>query len=188
MQFVLEPIKPESDSIWDDVVPIVQHGRDSYVYLTDSIGAPSDYNKLCTLLRNAYTGDIIHITLNNPGGVADSAFMIINAMIESKAHIICRITGLVASASTMIAMYADELVVDRFAQFMVHNYSHGTQGTGSQVRAYVEFTDNEFKEVVREIYSGFLSEEEMDKVSNTDKELWFNETQIKDRWARKLAQ
>ena len=94
-------------------------------------------------------------------------------------------TGSVASAGTIITMECDTIEVAPYAEFMIHNYSHSTSGSGAQVKEYVTFTDNEFKKAVADIYSGFLTEEEMYDISERDKEIWLNQKQVLERWTTK---
>ena len=186
-EFQIAIDQKQKHSVWDNHVPIVTNGRVSTVYLTDYIENPSLYNEFCTLLKNAYDGDTIYLEINNGGGNANSAFMIIAAMRESKAHIVGRLSGMVASAATIISMNCDELEVAPYTQFMIHNYFHGAQGTGNQVKEYVNFTDDEFTKAVKEIYAGFITPEEMALVSKNDKELWYGADETMERWANKLA-
>jgi len=174
-------------TVWDNPVPMIVVGRTTTVYLTDGIGAPSMYDELIHTLGNAFDGDEFIFIINNGGGVADSAFSLIHAMNESKAMIHGKISGLVASAATIISMACDTLEVAPYSQFMIHNYFHGTQGTGSQVKEYVNFTDREFTKAVKELYIGFLSEAEMVQVSSDDKELWFGAEETEERWAKHIA-
>ena len=120
----------DKNSPFDDYVPIIQSrdGRSTTVYLTDGISYPSEYNKLCFVLDNAQSGDIVTIHINNGGGHIDSAFQIINSMKNSKAHIIGKLSGTVASASTVIALHCHELIVADYTAFMIHNYSGGVVG------------------------------------------------------------
>ena len=187
MQIVLEPERPEIDSIWEEYVAILQKDDNYYIHLTDEIGPPSEYNKLCYLLDNALAKDTVYLIINSPGGIADAAFMIINSMINSKAKIVGRITGNASSAATMIAMYCDELIVDKFATMMFHNYYHGMEASGAKMKNYVDFIDGEFTNVVKEVYKDFLTAEEMHRISSDDKEVWLNEKDLRERWANKLA-
>ncbi len=187
MQIVLEPEKQKVESLWEDYVPILQKDNSYYIHITEEIGSPSEYNKACYLIENALETEVVYLIINSPGGIADAAFMLINSMISSKAKIVGRITGNASSAATMIAMYCDELIVDRFATMMCHNYNHGAQGAGNQVKTYVDFIDPEFTSVVKEVYKDFLTPAEMKRVSSNDKEIWLNEKDIRTRWANKVA-
>jgi ATP-dependent protease ClpP protease subunit len=83
---------------------------------------------MCYVLDTAKSGDVVTIHINNGGGSIDSAFQIINSMKNSKAHIIGKLSGTVASASTVISLYCHELIVADFTAFMIHNYSGGVVG------------------------------------------------------------
>ena len=65
---------------------------------------------------------------------------------------------------------------------MAHNYYHGTEGGGSQVKNYVDFTDRELKRAFRVVYTNFLTEEEIISVTEDDKEIWLNEVETMERW------
>lgn len=188
MSFEIELPKPKV-SIFDNYVPILvsTDTRQVDIYLTEAIGAPSEYNETCLKLKTAKKGDVINIHINNPGGYAGSAFMIVDAIKQSKAKTIAHLYGDVASAATIITMACDDIIVSDYLQFMCHNYSHGTQGGGSQVKEYVNFTDREFSKAVTLIYKGFLSEKEMEQISTQDKEIWLNSDEVKTRWAAKKA-
>ena len=183
MEFVLEPQKLKSDSIWDNYVPIVQQGNTYNVYLTDTIEVPSEYNQLMHLLSNLDEYHKVYLYLNNGGGHVNSGFMIREALLECKAHTVAHLSGTVASATTIIALACDELITTPFLSFMAHNYFHGVQGTGNQVKDYVDFTDRELKRAFRLIYTDFLTEEEIKLVTERDKEIWLNEIEVQERWA-----
>ena len=82
-------------------------------------------------------------------------------------------------------MHCDTIEVADYSDFMIHNYSHGTQGSGAQVKEYVNFADREFTKAVKEIYKGFLTEAEMEDVSTRDKEIWLNKSEVLERWKNK---
>ena len=183
MQFIIDPKKPKSDSIWDNYVPIIQQGNTYEVYLTDAIEAPAEYNQLIYLLKNLEHYHTVNIFINNGGGSVDSAFMIRDAILNCQATTIAHLSGTVASAATVIGLSCDDLKVTPFLSFMVHNYSHGTgNDSGNRIKNYVDFTDRELKRAFRSIYKGFLTEEEMMDVTERDKEIWLNELETTDRW------
>lgn len=176
----------DKNSPFDDYVPVIQSkdGRDTTVYLTDSITHPSEYNKLCYVLDSARPGDTVTIHINNGGGHIDSAFQIINSMKNSKAHIIGKLSGTVASASTVISLHCHELVVADYTAFMIHNYSGGVVGKGHEIKAHQEFIDRELNTAFRAIYAGFLTEKEMTQVIN-GRDIWIGKDEVLTRWERK---
>lgn len=174
----------DKTKVWDDFVPIIRSldGRTTTVYLTDHIDAPCNYNELCFLLDTALEGDRVTLVINNGGGVAASAFMIIHSMKHSKATIHAKLSGTVASAATIITMYCDTIEVAAYTEFMCHNYNYGTSGSGAQVKEYVNFTDREFTAAAAEIYAGFLTPAELKSISTQDKEIWLNRNEVLRKW------
>ena len=177
----------QKTSVWDDYVPIVTSGRTTDVYLTDAIDAPKEYNKLCHILGTAYKGDTVVLHINNGGGYVDSGFMITNAIKNSKDTVKARLSGTVASVSTIISMFCDDIEVADYIQFMIHNYSGGAQGKGHEMKAQMEFTDSELNKAFTELYGGFLTEHEMELVI-AGKDIWMGKSELLKRWhARKVG-
>lgn len=172
-----------STSIWDKEVPIIRTGRVWNCYITSNIGNPDLYNELCYLLDNAYPMDHINLHINTPGGVIDSAFKIINSIKNSHAEVAAILTGTVASAGTMIALACKYLDVEPFTQFMVHNYSGGTQGKGHEVRDYVKFSDGQLNKAFSSIYGDFLTKEEIHEVIE-GKDMWMDKEEVDERWKK----
>ena len=48
----------------------------------------------------------------------------------------------------------------------------------------VKFLDVEFARMFKERYKGFLTKKEIKAVTEQDKELWFNDKQVRKRWSR----
>jgi|694.fasta_scaffold01931_12 ATP-dependent protease ClpP protease subunit len=182
MELILEPVKPKSDSIWEDYTPIIHKGNTYDVYLTDNIASPAEYNQLVHLLNSLESYHQVNMFINNGGGAVDSAFMIRECMLRCPATINAHLSGTVASAATIIALASDNLYTSPFLSFMAHNYYHGVQGTGNQVKDYVDFTDRELKRAFKSIYNHFLTPEEIQLVTERDKEVWLNDLEVMERW------
>jgi ATP-dependent protease ClpP protease subunit len=175
--------------VWDNDVPIVKNpnsiGTTYEVFLTGPIGAPDCYNELCFMLRTAKKGDEFNLHINTPGGVVDSGIMMVNAIKASKAHVNAILTGLVASAGTIVAMSCDSISVEDHLSFMIHNYSGGMQGKGHEMKARQNFTDANLTEAFNTFYKGFLSATEIKDVIE-GKDLWFNSSEVQKRWDSKV--
>lgn len=174
-------VESSKKNFWDDYVPIVQDGNTFTAYLASPIEEPDLYNQLCHLLNVATEEMTIILDINTPGGSIDSAVKILHSLSKTKAHTKAIITGTVASAGTIIALSCDELEIAKYTQFMIHNYSTGTQGKGHEVMAYIQFTDKNLKSTFKEIYKDFLTEEEMDSVIKGE-DLWLNSEEVQERW------
>jgi ATP-dependent protease ClpP protease subunit len=179
MDIILEPEKTK-DSIWEDYVPIIESGKTYKVFLTDIIEAPSAYNQLVYLLQTAEHYHTIELYLNNGGGVIDSAFYIRDAILNTDAHVVAYLSGTVASAATIIALSCDAVVCSKYLSFMIHNYSTGASGKGHEIKAYQNFTDRELNKAFREIYNGFLTDDEMTKIID-GADMWLSTSEVEHR-------
>jgi len=167
-------------SIWEQYVPIIKNGIHTDVYLTAPIEAPEEYNELCYRLNHAYENETITIHINNGGGWIDSGFMIIDALKSTKAKVTAKLSGTVASASTIIALACDEVITADHTAFMIHNYSGQASGKGNEIKAQMEFTDKSLNQAFMSIYGGFLTENEMELVI-AGKDYWLTKEEVEDR-------
>lgn len=173
----------DKHSVWDRPVPIVKAGEYYNAYMADEISSPAEYNELCFLLENAPEGSEVTLHINTGGGYIDSAFKIIASIKRSKAKVTARLTGTVASAGTIIALSCDDLIVEDFTSFMVHNYSGGAGGKGHEIIDYVNFSDKNITNTFKKIYSGFLTPKELNAVIK-GKDMWMNTEEVQKRWAK----
>ena len=188
MTDVLFELPRDATRIWDLAVPIVNDTKKKNikVYLTGAIDEPCEYNELCYLLNTADNKTTIELFINTPGGIVDSAFMIANAIADSKAWVVAHLAGTVASAGTIITMACDELVLTPHLSFMIHNYSGGMAGKGNEMKARQKFVDAHLNDAFRAFYLGFLTEDEMDKViEGTD--MWMGTDEVAERWNQKIS-
>jgi ATP-dependent Clp protease protease subunit len=173
----------DATRVWDLDVPVVvdTQNKNIKVYLTGAIDEPFNYNEMCYLLTTADEGTTVDLYLNTPGGIIDSAFMVANAIKTSKATVTAHLSGTVASAGTLITMACDKVSITPHLSFMIHNYSGGMAGKGHEMKARQKFTDDHLNEAFKSFYTGFLSEDEMDKViEGTD--LWMGTEEVQERW------
>lgn len=185
MYIEIPPMKNEYVKVWDAPCPIVEVSKKHYrVYMLDEIGAPGDYGELVEVLQDLDESCIVEFHINTPGGVLDTAVMLMNAIRKTKAKTIGKLSGTVASAGTMIALVIDELELAPYTAFMVHNYSGGLQGKGNELKVQQAFMDKETKRLFTEVYKGFLTSREIKKVlDGTD--IWLNEEEVNKRLAKR---
>lgn len=174
--------------IWDLDVPVIddKENKNIKIYLTGTIEEPCLYNEVCYILDTADRDTTVDLYINTPGGIIDSAFMIANAISCSKANVVAHLSGTVASAGTLIAMACDTLALTPHLSFMIHNYSGGMAGKGHEMKARQKFIDEHLNAAFKSFYSGFLTEDEMDKViEGTD--LWMGTKEVAERWAKRVS-
>lgn len=172
--------------VWDLFVPIVSNKTTTHVYLTDGIDEPSFYNELCHSLYCADESDTYYLHINTPGGMLDTTFMLLDAMRNSKAHIIGHLTGTVASAGTIIALTCDELLCSDDLSWMSHYYSSMIGGKGNEIKARQEFTERTTSTTFRRIHEGFFTKKEIEEMID-GKDFWLDENDVRERWARKTS-
>jgi len=173
---------------WEEYTPI-KTSKDSMlmeVYLSEPVHAPAMYNRLCHELRNRPEGSKTILYLNNGGGVEISSVAIVAAINESKGTTVAHLSGMVASASTVITMACDEIVVTPNLMFMVHESSfEGLGGKFSDMKTFNTFFDKYTKDMSYDIYKGFLTDDEIETMHN-GKEYWLNSREVLERWNNKI--
>ena len=171
---------------WDKYVPLITNKNSTHVYLTDGIDEPSFYNELCHNLYCADESDTFTLHINTPGGMLDTTFMLLDAMRNSKAHVIGHLTGTVASAGTIIALTCDELICSDDLSWMSHYYSSMLGGKGNEIKARQEFTERTTSATFRRIHEGFFTKKEIEEMID-GKDFWLDEHEVRERWARKQS-
>jgi ATP-dependent protease ClpP protease subunit len=171
---------------WEKAVPIIKTNHHTDAYLTDGIDEPANYNELCHILRTSLKGDTITLHLNTPGGMVDSAFMIVDAIKAAKAKVTAYLTGTVASAGTIITLACDRVEAADHTSFMIHNYSAGMVGKGHEMKARQEFMDTSLNAAFKEFYSGFLTDKEMEDIID-GKDMWMGKSEVLERWEYKTG-
>lgn len=153
---------------------------DYLVTLPSEIGPPENYSQLIALLAFAEDGDTITIEINNGGGHVYTALQIINAMMESKAHITTVLNTEAHSAASLIFLAGHSHGVGKFSSMLCHEGQSGDVGKPSDLRKRLEHYNSEIERILKDTYEGFLTDEEIDKILN-GLELLLNDEQIVER-------
>ncbi len=178
-------MKNEHMKVWDSVVPVVKvHEKLYRVYMLDEIGVPADYAELIELLQDLDETVTIEWFLNSPGGVLNTATMLLDAMINCKAKLVGKLSGLVASAATMLTLGFDEVEVAPYIEFLIHNYSGSVSGKGSEIKSQQAFIEKETSKLFKEVYKGFLTPAEIKKIMN-DQDMWMGKEEVEKRLAKR---
>jgi len=173
-------------TMWDEYVPQKTVGRHTDVYLLDQIESPDTYGKLYADLLAADKGDTFTLHINNGGGYVDSGFMLVDAIEKTKAVVTAKLTGTVASISTIIALTCHKVIVGPHLSWLSHNYSGGVQGKGGEMKLQMEFMARELASSFKSIHKGFFTDEEMDGIIN-DKDIWLNSAEVTARLAARKS-
>lgn len=90
---------------------------------------------------NALDVDQIDLHLNSPGGLAWDGIAIHNALRQHKAKVTATVDGLAASAASIVAMGADEVIMARGSQLMIHDAAGLAWGPASVQRKTADVLD-----------------------------------------------
>lgn len=177
-----------NDGYYDDFTPprSDKHIRsvqapifDHTVHITTMDDIDSHLDRI-DLIRGAGPDDTVTIHINTYGGLCHLAQAYISAMKESKAQIITRGIGTVASAGTFVFLAGQYRHADKDATFMFHNYQGGTWGDGANMNSQVSFEAVWGESFMRSSYQGVLTEDEMTKILNGG-QVWLLGEEIQKR-------
>ena len=149
-------------------------------YLTGRIEEADQYIAVFDMIRHASEEDIIKIYVNSPGGDLFTALQFGRAMGDSDATIIVSVEGQCCSAATIIALAADMVELSNHCVWMCHNYSSGMIGKGHELHSQAEFERDWSIKLTKDIYDGFLSESEIQRMLN-GADLWMGADDVMKR-------
>jgi ATP-dependent protease ClpP protease subunit len=86
--------------------------------------------------------DEIQLHVNSPGGDYFDGVAILNSLRAHPARVVATVDGLAASAASFIVMAADELVMARNSEFMIHEASGFAMGDSATMRDLAERLDH----------------------------------------------
>lgn len=166
---------------------IFTEGDTHHVYITKGIGAPHTYLDLFELLRSAGDHEVINFYFNTPGGRVDTVCQLADAMENCLGTLNGHLVGQVASGGTVLAMYVDNMYVANNSYFMIHNFSGGAYGKGSDLVMSAQNSQDWVYALYRECYKDFLSNEEIENEILKNQDIYLNPVQILDRWERVIS-
>ena len=151
------------------------------IYIDEPIRDPKYYRGVFDKVTSLSEGDQVVYIVSSPGGNMDGMISLIEANRQTDADILCIISGICHSAASMFALTCPNISVSPSSTMMVHFVSFGTGGIASHVKANVDHTLDFCTNYFKEIYEGFLTEEEMDLCINSGKEIWLQSDEIVSR-------
>lgn len=117
--------------------------RTAEIFIYDVIGGWFYGVDAASLVRDLADLDVDEITVrvNSPGGAAFDGIAIMNALHRHKARIIATVDGLAASAASVIIQAADEVVMGRGSELMIHDASNYAWGNAADLRNEADSLD-----------------------------------------------
>ncbi len=153
-------------------------------YLSGELREPSAYTDWFHVIRNASPNDEIKIHINSNGGNGSTVTQFLRVLAETPAEVTASVEGDCMSAATMIFLAADRVEVSPHSIFLFHNYSGGAIGKGSDVYGKVSHLQRWSEELLRDVYKGFFSEEELVSILN-GKDMWMDNAEVATRLKRR---
>lgn len=123
-------------------------------------------------LKAAGDNDII-INLNSPGGDAFDGISIFNRLKRHEGKVTIHVDGWACSAASIIAMAADELIMELGSMFMIHEASNIVWGTKTDMRKEADVLE-ELEEGIINIYMTKTNLSREDVRAKVDAETWFS--------------
>lgn len=152
------------------------------LYLDEDIGEPSRYRDLISTLDYASQGDVVRLHFNTIGGRTDTASAIRRAILNSPAKVVGIVDGCVISAGTMIMTACDDVVFGDLSWGQFHTVSWGTSGDSNKMQSFNEFSQNHIYKMLLSVYTGFLTEEEIDDMFYNSREIYMDAEELRVRW------
>lgn len=106
------------------------------------------------LVRDVQALDVTRINLfvNSPGGDVFDAIAIANALRRHKAKVVATVDGLAASAASFLIQAADEIVMGKGSELMIHEASGGVMGNSQDMTEMAAVLD-QVSNTIAELYA-----------------------------------
>jgi ATP-dependent protease ClpP protease subunit len=156
-----------------------------HVYMNSPIESPDKYVKLLHLLNTISGENGIILYINSYGGYLHTAMQIISAIKNCRIPVNVVLSGSALSAASLILLSATgNIKVEYGSQMLCHWYSSSERGKGQENKASVDFKDDLFKNIFRDIYRFFLTDEELEKLFDGH-DFWFGSEEVVRRLKRR---
>ncbi|MET1177559.1 head maturation protease, ClpP-related [Peribacillus simplex] len=140
-------------------------------------------------VRNALdeiTAPTVRIKLNSGGGDADQGVEIYNYLKDLDKHIVVEVTSLAASAASIIAMGADEVIMRTGSRMMIHEAATFAYGTKQDIKKTLNALET-YDESIISIYQQKTGNSREEIAKLIEAETWMTAEQaVKDGFADKV--
>lgn len=154
------------------------------IALDEPIREPKYYRAVAEEITNLGQNDTVQFRVNSPGGRLDGLVVLLNAIENTEADVVCFIEGACHSAASIFALHCPNVIISPYASMMVHHVSYGTSGKDSDIANMVAHTSAYCKELIVDTYKHFLNDQELQDVLN-GREIWLKANDIKERLERR---
>ncbi|HEK9101971.1 TPA: Clp protease ClpP [Bacillus pseudomycoides] len=151
----------------DDTSTITIYGSIGESWWGESTSSKDIENAL-----NNVKSDTVTIRLNSGGGDVFDGIAIYNQLKNHSAKVIVHVDGLAASAASLIAMAADELIMNTGSMLMIHEASTFAWGTKADIQKTLNALEGIDKSIA-DIYMTRFEGERSEIETMIENETWF---------------
>ena len=182
----IEDIIQDSESLDFNIKQEVITRSIMSVCIDEGIEEASYYRYVSQAINELTVDDTLQFFINSPGGTFSGLSTLLSSMDYSGCNTVAVIQGDCSSAASMLALSCHEIQVSPLASMLVHFVSYGSEGAASHIKAHVDHTQKVTGGVFRNIYEGFLTEEEIVSCIEQDRQIWLDSEQIIQRLENRL--
>lgn len=178
-------VSENSFSRWNPDIRAAADDADNSISMFDAIGSNGwdaggiTAKRVAAALRQIGERDVV-VNINSPGGDFFEGLAIYNLLREHKARVTVNVMGMAASAASIIAMAADDLLIGRSSFLMIHNTWVMAAGDKAALREVADWLAP-FDEAAAEIYAARSGVDQAEIVKMLDKETWIGGAAAIDR-------
>lgn len=159
---------------------------DHQIAISGGLEEPQQFIEEFSVIRNAGENDVVSLFLNTPGGCLYTGTQFRSVLQKCAARTVAYLESGCHSAGTIIALSCDDLEVSDDSFMLIHNYSSGLWGKGTDLVKGVLEQDKWIKSIMREAYKDFLTEKEIEKKLFKSEDIYLQAAEIRERWERVL--
>lgn len=157
------------------------HAHKVTVHLDGPILSARHYRMVASEAADLSENDELEFRISSPGGDMNGLIALLDVINTTEANVTAVIAGESHSAASMLAVSCPNVVVSPYATMLVHNASLGAgRAKAYDLKQYVVHTTEFCNNLFRDVYTGFLSEDEVEEVIQ-GKELWMGADEISER-------
>lgn len=124
----------------------------------------NDYTPLIKALKEASDQDQFIIHINSPGGDVSVGMMVVHAIQQSLATVVCNVVYPSHSMGAILAISGDFLVLQKHCFLMFHTYTTGAYGKSDEIIQDVNCTYRAIRGMIDSVLYPFLSKKELQKM------------------------
>jgi ATP-dependent Clp endopeptidase proteolytic subunit ClpP len=134
---------------------------------------------------NGLNNKDVNLYISSPGGNVDDALAMYDFLKNYKGKVTAKLSGIVASSATIVALGADSVEMNKSALFMIHNPWGVAQGDAEEMRKTADIIDK-LKDSLVSIYQSKVNANGKNKKASEisammDSETWMNATEALDK-------